>query len=140
MPRLHFENLHNAKTSIRLPAGPYALCIDAVDPNYVAGTGSEGLEIKAHVIQGMDFDDGSSTIGVNRTIRLFYPTDKQKDGGKFCLGQLNELGQACGAVDPDTDELDTDALPGATFAVDFEITKDKNGRESENWKNFREFN
>ena len=87
------------------------------------------MEVKCHVIEGMDFEDGSSTIGMQRTMRLFYPNPSMKDGGKFALGRLNEFAKACG-LDTSADGFDSDDLVGQRFSCRYQIkTGDKGDNE-----------
>jgi len=121
---INFEGLADASTSTQLPAGTYAFGIDSVNPEYASPTkGTKGLEVKCHVIDGVEFDDGSSTIGLQRTLRLWYPNKDQKDQGKFCLGRLNEFAQACG-LDTSENEFDENDLVGANFKCRCRIKDD----------------
>lgn len=137
--KINFAGLATASTSTQLPAGQYAFEIDSIDADYEArNTGSKALEVKAHVIEGMDFDDGSSTVGLVRTLRFWYPTPNQKDGGKFCLGRLNEFLKACG-MDTSDDGFDTDDLPSRRFMCRAKVKVDEQGRDNEEYDRFKEY-
>jgi hypothetical protein len=137
--RLSFEGLSSASTSTQLPVGPYAFEIDSVNGEYESpNTGSKALEVKAHIIDGVDFEDGSSTIGLQRTLRFWHPAGGQKDGGKFCLGRMNEFLQACG-LDTGNDEVDTDDLVGCKFKSRCKIKTDDQGRANEEFDKFKAY-
>lgn len=135
--KVSFEGLGNATTSTQLPVGQYEMNIDAVDAEYESQEkGSKALEVKVHIEGGMDFDDGTSTVGLQRTLRFWYPTPSQKDGGKFCKGRLNEFVQACG-LDTEDDSFDTDDLVGASFRCRCRIKTDAENRVSEEYDRFK---
>jgi hypothetical protein len=135
--RLSFEGLASASTSTQLPAGPYAFEIDLVNGEYESpNTGSKALEIKCHIVDGVDFDDGSSTVGLQRTLRFWHPAGDQKDGGKFCLGRINEFVLACG-LDTGDDGFDDEDLVGRKFKARCRIKKDKKtDRDNEEFDKF----
>lgn len=136
--RINFEGLSNATTVTRLPKGLYEFQIDSVNADHVAKTGARALEVVAHVTDGMDFDDGSSTVGLRRTMRFWYPNSNQKDGGKFCLGRLNDFVKACG-MDTSRDEFDTDDLIGQSFRCRVKIVTDDRG-DNEEYDKFKAAN
>jgi len=136
--RINFEGLSSASTSSQLPTGPYAFTVDAVNPDYASqDKGTKALEVKCHVIDGVDFEDGSSTMGLQRTLRFWYPNGDQKDGGKFCLGRLNEFVKACG-VDTSKDGFDPDELLGTSFKARCRIKAGTNGTPNEEFDRFAE--
>jgi len=137
--RVQFEGMANASTSTQLPQGPFAFAIDMIDPDYESKEKqTKGLEVKCHVIDGVDFEDGSSTIGLQRTMRFWYPNKGQKDGGKFCLGRLNEFVQSCG-LDTSDDGFDAEDLVGQQFKCRVKIKTDEQGRENEEYVGFKAY-
>lgn len=136
---LSYKGLSDASTSTQLPNGKYAFEIDAQNADYESpNKGTKGIEVKMHIIEGMDFDDGTSTVGLQRTIRLWYPNKDQKDGGKFCLGRLNEFATACG-LDTSSNGFDTEDLVGRRFVCRCKIKTDDKGQDSEEFDNFKAY-
>jgi len=145
--RLEFDGIDSIEGHMLLPKGTYSFEIDSVNPNYMSKGSEEkapsrALELKCHVIEGVDFDDGTSTSGMERTMRLWFPTAGQKDGGNSCARRFVEFGNACGAsvsYDKDSKRVvveDIDEFIGARFVctVAYQVY---NGNNQEDYKNFK---
>jgi len=143
--RLEFDGVTSIEGHMLLPKGTYAFEIDSVNPGHVAKEkGSRALEVKAHVIEGVDFEDGTSTVGMERTMRLWFPTPAQKDGGNSCGRRFVEFGGACGArvtFDKASARLvveDIDEFVGARFVCQVAWQEYK-GENQEDYKNYKAY-
>lgn len=128
---LFFEGLHDATTSTLLPAGPVVFGIDSVDPEYVSPEkGTKGLRVECHVVDGVQFDDGTSPIGLPRALTFWHPHAGQKDSGKFCKGRINEFVQACG-ISTEGHKFETDDLIGKSFQCRVKIKESDRGKQED---------
>ena len=137
---LNFAGLSKVSTSTLLPAGVVAFEVQAVNPEYVSpGTGSQAIEIKCRVVNGPDFEDGTSCVGMVRTVRLWYPKPTQKDGGKACLTRIKQWAEACGLVIGDDDGFDPEAAVGVTFVAKVKHQMGQNGEPQEDYSGFKAY-
>jgi hypothetical protein len=144
MSRLHFDGITSIEGHMLLPKGTYAFEIDSTDPNYQSkDKGTRALELKCHVVEGVDFEDGTSTVGMERTMRLWFPNKSQKDGGNSCARRFVEVGAACGvnvAYDKDAQavDLESDDFIGTRFVATVAY-QDYNGQPQEDYKQYKAY-
>ena len=145
MARLSFENLASIEGHLTLPKGTYAFEIDGVNPEYKSkDKGSRALSLKMHVVEGVDFEDGTSTVGLEKRIELWFPTPEQSDGGASCGRRFVEFGAACNVAVSYNKEArvldvpETDDFIGARFVVTV-AHRDYNGQPQEDYKNYKRY-
>jgi len=144
MGRLQFDGITSIEGHMLLPKGTYAFEIDKADPEYKSKEkGTRALELTVHVVEGPPFDDGTSTVGLERHMRLWFPNKSQKDGGNACGRRFVEIGEAAGVpgitFDKDTQKLEieeTDEFVGKRFVCDIAY-QDYKGEDQEDYKKFR---
>ena len=147
MARLQFDGIGSIEGHLLLPKGTYAFEIDSIDPNYKSkDKGSRAMRMKLHVIEGVDFEDGTSTVGMEKTMDLWFPTPAQSDGGASCGRRFVELAAACGipgavTFDKESKVLaveDTDLFVSQRFVVTV-AHRDYNGQPQEDFKNYKAY-
>jgi hypothetical protein len=146
MARLQFDGITSIEGHMLLPKGAYAFEIDGNDPEYKSkDKGSRALELKVHVIEGPDFDDGTSTVGMERHMRLWFPTASQSDGGNSCARRFIEIANAAGVpgvtYDKDSKSVsidDTDEFNGRRFVCTVAY-QDYKGENQEDYKNYKPY-
>ena len=146
MARLEFAGISSIEGHMLLPKGVYGFEIDKADPEYKSKEkGSRALELAVHVIEGPDFDDGTSTVGMERHMRLWFPTPTQTDGGNSCARRFIEIANAAGVPgvsfnkEMKTVEIEeTEEFIGKRFACTVAY-QDYKGENQEDYKSYKKY-